>query len=89
MSMWTRMQPAYAANMWNEALNMRLGTEVIVPFLKFIFLRTIVIIVLLPENSILAHVFLLSLILTRTQDKCKISFFFDVRKQMHLLSFFL
>ncbi|KAK6160115.1 hypothetical protein DH2020_003496 [Rehmannia glutinosa] len=27
MSMWTRMQPAYAANMWNEALNMRLGTE--------------------------------------------------------------
>lgn len=28
MSMWTRMQPAYAANMWNEALNKRLGTEV-------------------------------------------------------------
>lgn len=28
MSMWTRMQPAYAANMWNEALNIRLGTEV-------------------------------------------------------------
>ncbi|KVI05616.1 hypothetical protein Ccrd_016062 [Cynara cardunculus var. scolymus] len=27
MSMWTRMQPAYAANMWNEALNLRLGTE--------------------------------------------------------------
>ncbi|KAG6399981.1 hypothetical protein SASPL_141469 [Salvia splendens] len=27
MSMWTRMQPAYAANMWNEALNMRLGTK--------------------------------------------------------------
>lgn len=27
MSMWTRMQPAYAANMWNEALNMRLGTQ--------------------------------------------------------------
>lgn len=23
------MQPAYAANMWNEALNKRLGTEVI------------------------------------------------------------
>jgi len=22
------MQPAYAANMWNEALNKRLGTEV-------------------------------------------------------------
>lgn len=29
MSMWTRVQPAYAANMWNEALNKRLGTEVI------------------------------------------------------------
>ncbi|KAL4583162.1 hypothetical protein LXL04_007727 [Taraxacum kok-saghyz] len=29
MSMWTRMQPAYAGNMWNAALNMRLGTEVI------------------------------------------------------------
>ncbi|KAL4583911.1 hypothetical protein LXL04_008497 [Taraxacum kok-saghyz] len=29
MSMWTRMQPAYVANMWNEALNMRLGTEII------------------------------------------------------------
>lgn len=28
MSMWTRLQPAYAANMWNEALNKRLGTEV-------------------------------------------------------------
>jgi hypothetical protein len=27
MSMWTRMQPSYAANMWNEALNKRLGTE--------------------------------------------------------------
>lgn len=27
MSMWTRMQPTYAANMWNEALNKRLGTE--------------------------------------------------------------
>ncbi|KAF8378338.1 hypothetical protein HHK36_029677 [Tetracentron sinense] len=27
MSMWTRLQPAYAANMWNEALNKRLGTE--------------------------------------------------------------
>ncbi|CAL0330953.1 unnamed protein product [Lupinus luteus] len=27
MSMWTRMQPAYSANMWNEALNKRLGTE--------------------------------------------------------------
>ena len=28
MSMWTRVQPAYAANMWNEALSKRLGTEV-------------------------------------------------------------
>jgi hypothetical protein len=28
MSMWTRVQPLYAANMWNEALNKRLGTEV-------------------------------------------------------------
>lgn len=27
MTMWTRVQPAYAANMWNEALNKRLGTE--------------------------------------------------------------
>ncbi|XP_042513149.1 uncharacterized protein LOC122088071 [Macadamia integrifolia] len=27
MSMWTRMQPDYAANMFNEALNKRLGTE--------------------------------------------------------------
>ncbi|KAK8956056.1 hypothetical protein KSP40_PGU018808 [Platanthera guangdongensis] len=27
MSMWSRLQPAYAANMWNEALNKRLGTE--------------------------------------------------------------
>ncbi|CAL5444760.1 unnamed protein product [Camellia sinensis] len=27
MSMWTRVQPAYAANIWNEALNKRLGTE--------------------------------------------------------------
>ncbi|KAH7674589.1 hypothetical protein IHE45_08G084200 [Dioscorea alata] len=27
MSMWTRIQPSYAANMWNEALNKRLGTE--------------------------------------------------------------
>ncbi|XP_037434347.1 uncharacterized protein LOC119301483 [Triticum dicoccoides] len=27
MSMWTRLQPLYAANMWNEALNKRLGTE--------------------------------------------------------------
>jgi len=28
MSMWTRLQPRYASNMWNEALNKRLGTEV-------------------------------------------------------------
>ncbi|KAI8020782.1 hypothetical protein LOK49_LG03G03821 [Camellia lanceoleosa] len=27
MSMWTRVQPAYTANIWNEALNKRLGTE--------------------------------------------------------------
>ena len=34
MSMWTRVQPAYAANMWNEALNKRLGTEVLFLFLN-------------------------------------------------------
>jgi len=28
MSMWTRVQQAYAANMWNEDLNKRLGTKV-------------------------------------------------------------
>ncbi|KAK8960707.1 hypothetical protein KSP40_PGU004572 [Platanthera guangdongensis] len=28
MIMWTKIQPAYAANMWNEALNKRLGTKV-------------------------------------------------------------
>lgn len=28
------MQPAYAANMWNEALNKRLGTEVNRVFFK-------------------------------------------------------
>ncbi|ERN19622.1 hypothetical protein AMTRI_Chr02g257250 [Amborella trichopoda] len=27
MTMWNKIQPAYAANMWNEALNKRLGTE--------------------------------------------------------------
>ncbi|CAM0902004.1 unnamed protein product [Alopecurus aequalis] len=27
MSMWARLQPHYASNMWNEALNKRLGTE--------------------------------------------------------------
>ncbi|CAM6098573.1 unnamed protein product [Calypogeia fissa] len=27
MTMWTRMSPDYASNMWNEALNKRLGTE--------------------------------------------------------------
>ncbi|XP_057861983.1 uncharacterized protein LOC131070448 [Cryptomeria japonica] len=27
MAMWTRLQPDYAANMWNEALNKRLGTK--------------------------------------------------------------
>ena len=34
MSMWTRVQPAYAANMWNEALNKRLGTEVYIKVLS-------------------------------------------------------
>lgn len=27
ITMWTRMSPDYASNMWNEALNKRLGTE--------------------------------------------------------------
>ncbi|KAK6132887.1 hypothetical protein DH2020_033367 [Rehmannia glutinosa] len=27
MTIWTQMQPAYAGNMWNEALNKRLGTQ--------------------------------------------------------------
>ncbi|WZZ23330.1 hypothetical protein YC2023_124717 [Brassica napus] len=27
MDVWSKMQPDYAANMWNEALNKRLGTE--------------------------------------------------------------
>lgn len=27
MTVWTRIQPDYAANMWNEALNKRLGTK--------------------------------------------------------------
>ncbi|RRT44475.1 hypothetical protein B296_00054828, partial [Ensete ventricosum] len=27
MTMWNKLQPAYAANMWNEALNKRLGTQ--------------------------------------------------------------
>ncbi|KAK4386983.1 hypothetical protein Sango_2568900 [Sesamum angolense] len=27
MTVWTQMQPAYAANMWNEALNKRLGSQ--------------------------------------------------------------
>ncbi|KAI6687471.1 hypothetical protein NL676_024299 [Syzygium grande] len=27
MTVWNQMQPAYAANIWNEALNKRLGTE--------------------------------------------------------------
>lgn len=27
MTVWSQMQPEYAANMWNEALNKRLGTE--------------------------------------------------------------
>ncbi|GJU00966.1 hypothetical protein Tco_1111304 [Tanacetum coccineum] len=28
MTVWNQMQPAYAANMWNEALNKRLGTKI-------------------------------------------------------------
>ena len=28
MTLWSKMQPDYAANMWNEALNKRLGTQV-------------------------------------------------------------
>ncbi|KAI8016595.1 hypothetical protein LOK49_LG05G02226 [Camellia lanceoleosa] len=51
ISMWTRVQSAYAANMWNEALNKHLGTEVLFLFLNaknccamtqnpFIFLNT-------------------------------------------------
>ncbi|KAJ7524596.1 hypothetical protein O6H91_17G037100 [Diphasiastrum complanatum] len=27
ITVWTRLQPAYASNMWNEALNKRLGTQ--------------------------------------------------------------
>ncbi|KAI8005985.1 hypothetical protein LOK49_LG07G01064 [Camellia lanceoleosa] len=34
MSMWTKVQPTYATNMWNEALNKRLGTEVLFQFLN-------------------------------------------------------
>jgi uncharacterized membrane protein len=37
MSMWTGLQPAYSANMWNEALNKQLGTEVSVGFSLFLF----------------------------------------------------
>jgi len=28
MTIWNQIQPEYAANMWNEALNKRLGTKV-------------------------------------------------------------
>jgi len=38
--MWTRVQPAYAANMWNEALNKRLGTEVQYPVSIVLQIRT-------------------------------------------------
>lgn len=34
MTIWYHMQPAYAANMWNEALNKRLGTEVNGPYVS-------------------------------------------------------
>ncbi|GAB4846147.1 hypothetical protein Ancab_025145 [Ancistrocladus abbreviatus] len=27
MTVWSQLQPSYAANLWNEALNKRLGTE--------------------------------------------------------------
>lgn len=29
MTVWNQLQPEYAANMWNEALNKRLGTKVV------------------------------------------------------------
>lgn len=29
MTVWNQLQPEYAANMWNEALNKRLGTKVL------------------------------------------------------------
>ena len=29
MTVWNNIQPTYAANMWNEALNKRLGTQVL------------------------------------------------------------
>ena len=38
ITMWTRLQPAYAANMWNEALNKRLGTQVSDPICSVITL---------------------------------------------------
>jgi hypothetical protein len=28
MTVWTKLQPEYAGNLWNEALNKRLGTKV-------------------------------------------------------------
>lgn len=28
MTVWTKLQPEYAGNMWKEALNKRLGTKV-------------------------------------------------------------
>lgn len=28
MTVWNQLRPSYATNLWNEALNMRLGTEV-------------------------------------------------------------
>lgn len=30
MTVWNHIQPDYAANMWNEALNKRLGTQVFI-----------------------------------------------------------
>lgn len=37
MTVWNHIQPDYAANMWNEALNKRLGTQVVLNVLPFVF----------------------------------------------------
>ncbi|CAN1242917.1 hypothetical protein LINPERPRIM_LOCUS5502 [Linum perenne] len=36
MTIWSQMQPTYAANMWNEALNKRLGTEVLTCLFSYV-----------------------------------------------------
>ena len=33
MTVWNHIQPDYAANIWNEALNKRLGTQVFYQFI--------------------------------------------------------